>query len=231
MPLLLPPPPQVTKSRLFKTTVRLHHVLKFVPVIACALAMLSCSTEFQPKPLGYNRLVLPEPAYQSTPDTLPYSFEYSKHAVLLKDTSWISEKNWVEVYYPALKANIHITYKEVRTPNDLKDLVNDAFVLTSKQQVKANAIDEVVVTTPTGNRVVIAEVTGEVPSQFQFTLTDTTLNFFRGAVYFFTKVNNDSLAPAIDYVKKDAMHLVNTIRFRKAGPPMSAEWRKALGQQ
>ncbi|MFZ9504611.1 MAG: hypothetical protein ACO263_08580 [Cyclobacteriaceae bacterium] len=61
---------------------------------------------------------------------------------------------------------------------------------------------------------VIAEVSGEVPSQFQFTVTDSTKNFLRGAVYFFTKVHNDSLAPAIDYVKKDAMHLINSLRWK-----------------
>lgn len=195
-----------------------------------AVLISACTSDFLPKPLGYNRLILPEPAYQLSPDSLPYSFEYSRHAQLLDDTSFISERNWVEIHYPELKATIHITYKVVQSPADLKDLVNDAFVLTSKQQVKARSIDETVITTPGGKQVVIAEVNGEVPSQFQFTMTDTTLNFLRGAVYFFTKVNNDSLAPAIDYMKKEAMHLINTARFRKDGPPVSAAWRKELGQ-
>lgn len=196
-----------------------------------ALFLAGCNTEYQPKPLGYNRLVLPEPAYRLTPDTLPYQFEYSVHAQLLKDTSYIRDRYWVEIYYPEMKANIHITYMQVKSPKDLKELIKDAFVLTAKQQIKARAIDEVVVTTPTGKRVVIAEVNGEVPSPFQFTLTDTTLNFLRGAVYFYTRVNNDSLAPAIDYMKRDAMHLVNSIRFKKEGPPLSPEWRKALSLQ
>ena len=50
--------------------------------------------------------------------------------------------------------------------------------------------------------------------QFQFTITDSTRHFLRGAVYFFTKVNNDSLAPAIDYVKRDAMHLINSLEWK-----------------
>lgn len=195
-----------------------------------ALLFCACTSDFLPKPLGYNRLLLPKPAYQPTPDSLPYSFEYSRHAKLLDDTSYISERNWVEIYYPEMKANIHITYKVIHSPQELKELVNDAFVLTAKQQIKARAIDEAVTTTPNGHQVVIAEVSGEVPSQFQFTMTDTTLNFLRGAVYFFTKVNNDSLAPAIDYMKKEAMHLINTVRFKKDGPPVSPAWRKELGQ-
>ena len=178
------------------------------------LLLVSCTKEFQPKPLGYNRLILPEPAYRNSPDSLPYQFSYSSHAILLDDTSWVSERYWIEVYYPELKANIHITYKKIKDRKELRELVDDAFSLTAKHQIKANAIDEVVVTTPSGKKVVIAEVSGEVPSQFQFTVTDSTKNFLRGAVYFFTKVHNDSLAPAIDYVKKDAIHLINSLRWK-----------------
>ncbi|MFZ9980586.1 MAG: gliding motility lipoprotein GldD [Cyclobacteriaceae bacterium] len=178
----------------------------------------SCTREFQPKPLGYNRIMLPEPSYRQSPDSLPYSFSYSTHALLLDDTSWVSEKYWIEIYYPELKANIHITYKTIKSEAQLRELIEDAFTLTAKHQIKANAIDEVVITTPSGNRAVIAEVSGEVPSQFQFTMTDSTSNFLRGAVYFFTKVNNDSLGPAIDYVKKDAVHLINSLRWKNEPP-------------
>jgi gliding motility-associated lipoprotein GldD len=177
--------------------------------------LVSCKKDYQPKPLGYNRLILPEPAYQLSPDTLPYRFEYSKYARFYGDTSWVRDKHWVEIYYPDLKANIHITYKEIHNIKELKEYFNDAFVLTSKHQIKANAIDEIIVTTPSGKTAVVAELNGEVPSQFQFTITDSTRHFLRGAVYFFTKVSNDSLAPAINYMKKDAMHLVNTVEWQK----------------
>jgi gliding motility-associated lipoprotein GldD len=61
----------------------------------------------------------------------------------------------------------------------------------------------------------IAEISGDVPTQFQFTVTDSTKNFLRGALYFNTEVNNDSLSPAIDYMKKEAMHLINTLEWKK----------------
>ena len=199
----------------FKNLFQKKIIAALLIVISSAAFFTSCKKDYQPKPLGYNRLILPEPVYRLSPDTLPYQFEYSAHAKFLNDTSWVSEKHWVEVYYPELKANIHITYKRIRNFDQLKEYFNDAFVLTSKHQIKANAIDEVVVKTPSGKTATIAELNGEVPSQFQFTITDSTTHFLRGAVYFFTKVNNDSLAPAIDYVKKDAMHLVNTIEWRK----------------
>lgn len=185
-------------------------------VLSASLLLASCSSDYQPKPKGYNRLILPKQEYHLLPDSLPYQFEYSKYAKLMNDTSWISEKHWVEIYYPTLKANIHITYKKVNGKEALlKELMNDAYNLTSKQQIKANAIDELILKTPSGKTAVIAEIAGEVPSQFQFTMTDSSRNFLRGALYFNTRVQNDSLAPAIDFMKKETLHLINTLEWRK----------------
>ncbi len=180
------------------------------------LAVLNaCQTEYQPKPKGYNRLELPAPSYQFTPDSLPYAFEYSKHARLLKDTSWVRDKHWVEISYPTLKATIHITYKQLNNSTELlKEYLNDAYTLTAKHQIKAYAIEESITTTPSGKTAVIAEIDGEVPSQFQFTITDSSRNFLRAALYFNVKVQNDSLRPAIEYVKKDMMEMINTLEWK-----------------
>ena len=175
----------------------------------------ACTKDYQPKPKGYNRLVLPKQEYQTSPDSLPYAFEYSKYARLLRDSSWVSERYWIEIYYPELKANLHITYKKLNNKDDfLKELLNDAYKLTSKQQIKASAIDEIITVTPSGKTAVIAEIAGEVPSQFQFTMTDSSRNFLRGALYFNTKVQNDSLAPAIDFMKKETLHFINSVEWK-----------------
>ncbi len=107
-------------------------------------------------------------------------------------------KGFNQANYPAEK-NITITYNTVD--------------IATTPQYRAR-IDEVIIKTPSGKTATIAELNGEVPSQFQFTITDSTRHFLRGAVYFYTKVSNDSLAPAIDYVKKDALHLINTLEWK-----------------
>jgi gliding motility-associated lipoprotein GldD len=179
------------------------------------LVLLSCTRDYLPKPLGYNRLILPEEKYQSLPDSLPYTFEYSSSASLLADTSSIRERYWIEIYYPELKANIHVTYKDLHHDQKLlREYLNDAYTLTAKHQIKAYAINEVISKTPLGKTAVIAELEGEVPSQFQVTITDSSKNFLRAALYFNTKVANDSLAPAIEFMKKDMMHLVNTLEWK-----------------
>ena len=190
-------------------------VVALLFVLIVALAATSCSKEYQPKPKGYNRIPLPDTLYRALPDTLPYQFQYSRAATLMKDTSWIRERHWVEIYYPTLKANVHITYKKLLNSEQLlKEFLNDAYVLTAKHQIKANAINETIVTRKDRKVAVIAEIEGEVPSQFQFTMTDSTKNFLRGALYFNTKVQNDSLKPAIDFMKKEMMKIVNTLEFK-----------------
>lgn len=185
-------------------------------LVCLVCVAFSCARDYQPKPKGYNRLMLPEASYQVSPDTLPYRFEYSRHARFMKDTSWVQEKHWVEIYYPELKATIHITYKQIKGSKKLlKEFLEDAYVLTAKHQIKAYAIEETIVKTQSGKTAVVAELEGEVPSQFQFTMTDSVDNFLRGAVYFNVRVQNDSLQPAIEYLKKDAMHLINTLGWKK----------------
>src|SRR5688500_15970254 len=190
--------------------------LLFSLVLLASLAgiLTACQQDYTPKPLGYNRLNLPDPSYRVLPDSLPYTFEYSDHAKLLDDTSAISERFWIEIYYPEIKANVHITYKPIRNEKMLKEFLDDSYTLTAKHQIKAYAINEVISTTSRGKTAVIAELEGDVPSQFQFTLTDSSRNFLRGALYFNTKVANDSLAPAIAYMKNDIMHIINTLEWK-----------------
>lgn len=197
-------------------TLQMRGRIAILSVGIFALLTSACTTEYLPKPIGYNRLELPKQSYRDLPDTLPYFFQYSTEAKLLKDTSWIRDRYWVEIYYPTLKSTVHITYKPVRKSEKLlREYLNDAYVLTAKHQIKADAIDEIIVRTPNGHTAVIAELKGDVPSQFQFTITDSTENFLRGALYFNVKVNNDSLAPAIEFMKKEMMQMINTMNWRR----------------
>ena len=176
---------------------------------------MACEANYLPKPLGYNRIPLPEHEYVQLPDTFPYSFEYSRHALLLKDSSFIAEPFWIHLFYPGLVADIQITYKPIeRDTSLLREYLEDAYKLTSKHQIKAYSIEENLMKTPSGKTVVLAELEGEVPSQFQFFTTDSTDHFLRGALYFRTATRNDSLAPVIEYVKVDIIHMMNTIEWQ-----------------
>ena len=179
------------------------------------ILFLSCSKDYVPKPQGYNRIILPEHAYQTLPDTFPYIFEYSSYAELLEDSSWLAERYWIDLYYPEIDASISISYKQVYESTDtLNGLLTDAYKLTAKHQIKAYSIDESILKTPKGYTVVVSELQGQVPSQFQFYVTDSTNHFLRGALYFNTASKNDSLAPSIEYIKIDIIHMLNSLTWK-----------------
>lgn len=197
------------------------NISKLLLLIAVAgMVLSSCGEtgEYVPKPRAYNRIALPDHRYVSLPDTFPYDFDYSSHARIKPDSSWIAERYWINLYYPELDANVQLTYKPVGgSEQRLKEHLRDSYKLTAKHQIKASAIEETVLKTPSGKTAVVQELSGEVPTQFQFFITDSTQHFLRGALYFRTATQNDSLEPVIEYVKKDIIHLLNTLEWKPAG--------------
>lgn len=178
----------------------------------------SCQQNHVPKPKGYNRIDLPYPSYQNLDYDLPYSFEHSAHSTVEPDSFNMEEKTWVNLHYKNWDARVHLTYKPVEgSRENLKAYLNDALSLTSKHQIKAYGIEEGVIQNPQGYTGLVAELSGEVPTQFQFYVTDSTQHFLRGALYFKTAVKNDSLAPIIEYIKVDMMHLINSLEFKDEG--------------
>ena len=188
---------------------------RFIPLAFLALLCLACETNWLPKPPGYNRIDLPKHEYKRLEAGYPYQFDFSTQSQVEADSFNLTEKDWINLNYKKLGAKVHLTYKKIDQNTDFQVLSNDAFNLTAKHQIKAYGIEEVVLLTPNGYSAVVAELTGEVPTQFQFFVTDSTTHFLRGALYFNTALKNDSLAPVIEYIKIDLAHLINTVTFEK----------------
>ena len=187
-------------------------------LLLCAAGCTSSdqTQDYVPKPKGYNRFDLPTPKYHALEEGHPYQFEYAEIAVIRKDSSSIAEPHWINIYYPQFDADIQLTYKPLFGKKDLKrlnELIDDSYKLANKHQVKAYSIEEFVVPTPSGAKANVIELSGDVPSPFQFYITDSSKHFMRGALYFkSTKI--DSLSPAIDYLKEDVIHLVKTLKWQ-----------------
>ena len=184
-------------------------------LVLLAVGLYSCESNWLPRPPGYNRIDLPKHEYQRLEQGYPYQLDFSTYSKVEADSFNLGEKEWINLNYPDFGAKVHLTYKKIDQNTDFKILSNDAFNLTAKHQIKAYGIEEAILLTPNGYSAVVAELTGEVPTQFQFFVTDSTSNFLRGAVYFNSALKNDSLAPIIEYIKLDMAHLINSVNFGK----------------
>ncbi len=182
------------------------------------LGLVSCGSEEQvyfQKPKGYARIEFPEHAYQNLKGDYPYAFEYSTSAEVVPDKTPGAEPYWILVKYPSLNAFIQFTYKPLR--GDLKKLdehVMDAYKLASKHHIKALAQKEFIVQLENGRTAVAIEIDGEVPSHYQFYSTDTSRHFLRGAVYLNEATLTDSLKPVVEYLKVDARHILETLKWK-----------------
>ena len=185
------------------------------------LTLFSCGTSseeeksFMPRPKGFPLIDIPVHQYQSVENGHPFSFDLSKEAVVKKDTFAISEPHWMYIYYPRWDAFIQLTYKSVGGDRKKLDkMIRDSYILASKHQMKANRIEDAILTTRDGRKATVIELEGEVATPFQFFATDSTTHFLRGAVYLNTAMKNDSLSPVIRYLKEDAIHLIQTLRWK-----------------
>jgi gliding motility-associated lipoprotein GldD len=180
------------------------------------LTACKSSPDYYPKPKGFPRIDLPEHSYKALGSGFPYNFEYSKHAVVEKDKTADAEPYWILVNYPSLDAKIQFTYKPLNGNLDKLDKhIADAYKLASKHQIKASSQTEQVLSLRNGKMAVLIQLEGEVPSHMQFYVTDTSKHYLRGAVYLKYATLNDSLMPIVDYLKKDCLHLLETLTWKK----------------
>jgi len=198
----------------------LTHLSKFTfPLL---IFFLSCSSEKEqnkfadaPRPKGFNRIEIPNASYVDLEKGHPFTFEVSTYAKVLKDSVSWAEPHWLYIYYPRWDAFIQLTYKPLYQNNKkLAALIQDAYTLASKHQGKASGIQDYVMTTKSGRKAGLIELDGEVATSFQFYTTDSTKHFIRGAVYVKTATANDSLAPIIQFLKQDAIHLIQTLEWK-----------------
>ena len=188
----------------------------FSVVFAGLVTLLgSCGGDsYTPKPRAYYRIDLPEPAYQRFDTSYPYAFDYSRYAEIIPRTDESAEPYWINVYYPAWNATLHVSYKPVQ--GDLDQLLEDARFFTTKQIPKADELVETDIC-DTVSQVYgkIYEFTGmHVACTYQFWLTDREKHFFRAALYFHTVPNNDSLAPVQQYICRDMERLIKSFAWK-----------------
>jgi gliding motility-associated lipoprotein GldD len=194
-------------------------------VLAVSIVLASgCGQDFIPKERGYHKIELPTAAYISLdsidrlPVSIPYTFDVSRYARVRPDSDKYSEPYWLDIYYPQFDATVELTYKPLKAGKagkiTLNELIEDGRKLTNKHQIKASGITESSISTAGGNVAKVFRLAGQVPTQYQFFVTDSSRHYMRGALYFRTATANDSLAPIIEFISKDMDQLLTTLRWK-----------------
>ena len=173
-----------------------------------------CKSEnYYPKPMGFHRIDFPENIQRKTYEgNCPFTFQYPIFASV-QDKDRCNQN----IAFPKFKAVLHCTNIQF---DDTK--MNNLFYhseysrkLAYEHRIKADAINETAYTNDSlGVYGVTYEIIGDVACNYQFFLTDSTNNFYRGSLYFNVPPNLDSLRPILNYLKENINTMIGTFDWK-----------------
>ena len=184
--------------------------IKLVMIFLISGMIYSCKEKTVPKPEGYLRLEYPEPQYQEFKSDCPFVFQYSTNqSKMVKDSSC-----WYNVVYPSMKGKLYLTYYSLEN-NSLKNLIKQSEKLVYEHTIRAAAINpKLFINKEKKVFGTFFELTGESATNFQFYVTDSSKHFLQGSFYFRAQPKPDSLQPAVDYIKRDVFHLIESVKWK-----------------
>ena len=173
-----------------------------------------------PKPRGYFRISLPEKKYVKYDAECPFSFDIPDYAKMYHSAAPNAEPCWRDLYFEPFHATLYISYKEIDNDTLLSQLINESWQLTEAHTSVATGMTDSSIIRP-ADRVYgsVQSLSGNAATQVQFYLTDSVKHFIRASLYFYSPPNKDSIAPVLDYVKKDIYRIVNTLKWKDTPLP------------
>lgn len=180
-------------------------------ILVLALATFCSCTEADPvypKPLSAMKITFPTKAFTKKVERCDYSFFTAGYTQI--DTS-IGMCN-LNLNYEGINATLFLTYIPIDT--SLKYHIENARKLVYDHSIKADAIEEKLIFHAENNVYGTAyKLIGNSASNYQFYVTDSTNHFLRGALYFNSAPNYDSLKPFIEFLMPDFDSLVSTLSW------------------
>jgi gliding motility-associated lipoprotein GldD len=188
---------------------------RILPVLILLAACSGNGVEDIPRPHGYPRLSMPEKQYRYWDSGCAYRFSIPAYAQMESDPAYTTEPCWFNLRFAPFDATLHITYHRFENLIQYDSLFADSRRFAFKHTVKA----EDIIQRPLQNEDKSAtgfayDITGNTATSFSFFLTDSSHHFFRGALYFNQKTDADSVAPVLQFIRKDLEHLIHSFRWR-----------------
>jgi gliding motility-associated lipoprotein GldD len=176
-----------------------------------AWMLFGCSQpETYPRPWGYHRLEFPPVEYaRFSHPNCPFEFDYPAHGRL--ELARV-DSCFFNVYFPAFDCRWHVTSRPLGGKVTHSFAYEDHRELVYKHTQKGTIFDKPL-RTPYGKGT-LYELYGEVPTAAQLYFSDSTTHAVELSFYFNTALKNDSLAPVIDRMKKDLLHMVESLRWK-----------------
>lgn len=178
------------------------------------LCMLSCNSDYTPKPRGFCRIDFPlKETVSSNTSGYPFFFQHPTYCQLVFD---IQNASWFDLNFKDFKGTLHMSYMTIE--KNLHEYTEDSRNLAYKHAQKAEAITEQrFINDSLKVFGMVYTFQGATATPMQFYLSDSTTHFVRGALYFDTALN-DSILPICNFVKQDVYQLIESWEWQNTEP-------------
>ena len=169
-----------------------------------------------PKPPTYLNINFPDHTYSYVKGDCPYEFKLS--SLYNYKTIENSKLNSCiqEIDLGPLKGSLYLYYIALPSKDSLAEIINFANDKVDEHKIIADKIEFVqIIDSKNSVFGTFFELKGNVATNFQFYLTDSSQNFVRGEVLLNCRPNYDSLRPSLDYLKVDLLEMVHNFKWRK----------------
>ena len=180
----------------------------------------SCSSDYSPKPKGYFHIELPEPVYSELSDYQYFTFSVSNQAYIedmKTEPVGMKAKNCMgfNLNYSNLNAKIYCSYFRINK-QDFPVFMEESKNMIYDREIKAKVVKEIEYSSQEQKVYgFIYEIQGDAISPLQFVISDSVSSFFRGALYFDTHHNRDSVAPVLKYIYEDIKIMMESFRWKQ----------------
>ncbi|MFK8045297.1 MAG: gliding motility lipoprotein GldD [Crocinitomicaceae bacterium] len=183
---------------------------KLILILGAIIGFIGCTDEdaVYPKPISSMKISFPKKVFSKTVSRCDFSFKVADYTEVDSSKGLCN----IDLNYKGLNATLFLTYIPIDT--GLMYHIENARKLVYEHSIKADGIDEKLIINPMKNVYGTAyRLIGNTASNYQFYVTDSNHHFLRGALYFNSKPNYDSLKPSISFLIPDFDTLVNTIEW------------------
>lgn len=168
-----------------------------------------------PKPPTYLRTELPDHTYRVVSNDCPYEL---KLAEIYNYKPCIFEKSnfcMQQIDLGPLNGSLFLYYLNIPSRDSLPSIINFANDKVDEHKIKADKIDfKQLIDNEKRVYGTFFELKGNVATNFQFYLTDSTKHFVRGEVLLNCRPNYDSLRPSLEYLKLDLLELLENFKWK-----------------
>jgi gliding motility-associated lipoprotein GldD len=193
--------------------------MNFKLVFPLVFLFCSCENVELPKPNAYLRLDFPSPIYKKIVfGANNTTLELNTASTLITIINNPNNLNLVilkSISYPLIDAEIKLEYFNLNKNNNLNDRLKNLNDFTSIHLKKSSNPPKIQEFTNQNKKVYasIINIKGDVTSPSQFFATDSLNNLLIGILNLKSMTKYDSILPALDYIKTDIYHLIESIKW------------------